>query len=81
MKGTRKKHNATFKAKVALVAIKSDRPCRSVAFPALSALPPPREPARKMRKCSPSPTSPQALQPTKDLMLIGADIETGRATP
>src|SRR5215470_11998656 len=55
------------------------------------------EPARKAGKCSPSPTSPQAPPPTRNLILmevnsrlvkpavastaIGADIETGRATP
>src|SRR4029077_15380339 len=32
--------------------------------------PPPPEPARKAEKCSPSPTYPQAPQPTKDLMLM-----------
>ena len=42
-----------------------DRLCRPAP------LPPPPEPARKAGKCSPSPTYPQAPQPTKDLILIG----------
>ncbi len=41
-----------------------DRLCRPAP------LPPPPEPARKAAKCSPSPTYPQAPQPTKDLMLM-----------
>ncbi len=68
-----------------------DRRCRPAALPPLP------EPARKAGKCSPSPTYPPAPQSTKRLMLmnsksrgvapataptvIGADIETGRATP
>ena len=35
-----------------------------------AALPPLHEQARKVGKCSPSPTSPQAPQPTKDLILM-----------
>src|ERR1700731_2587695 len=35
-----------------------------------AALPPLPEPARKAGKCSPSPTYPQAPQPTKDLILM-----------
>jgi hypothetical protein len=35
-----------------------------------AALPPLPEKARKAGKCSPSPTYPQAPQPTKDLILI-----------
>src|SRR3984893_17431249 len=35
-----------------------------------AALPPLPEPARKAGKCSPSPTHPQAPQPTKDLILM-----------
>jgi putative transposase len=38
-----------------------DRRCRTAALPPLP------EQARKAGKCSPSPTYPQALQPTKDL--------------
>jgi HTH-like domain len=41
-----------------------DRLCRPAP------LPPPPEPARKAGKCSPSPTYPQAPQPTKNLMLM-----------
>jgi putative transposase len=39
------------------------------ALPTGSASPLPK-PARKAGKCSPSPTSPQAPQPTKDLILM-----------
>jgi transposase InsO family protein len=61
-----------------------DRLCRPAPLP---------EQTRQAGKCSPSPTYPQAPQPTKDevnsrllepavaLTAIGADIETGRATP
>ena len=42
-----------------------DRLCRPAR------LPPPPEPARKAGECSPSPTYPQALQLTKDLILMG----------
>ena len=61
--------------------------CRSAALPPLP------EQARKAGKCSPSPTYPQAPQSTKAINVkdlksrgtaittIGADIETGGATP
>src|SRR5215470_4658174 len=39
-----------------------DRRCRPAALPPLP------DPARKARKCSPSPTSPQAPPPTSDLI-------------
>ena len=39
-----------------------DRLCRPAAPPSLP------EPARRARKCSPSPTSPQAQQPTEELI-------------
>src|SRR5689334_25226580 len=41
-----------------------DRRCRPAALPPLP------EPARKAGKCSPSPTYPQAPQPTKHLILM-----------
>jgi putative transposase len=41
-----------------------DRRCRPAALPRFP------ERARKAGKCSPSPTYPQAPQPTKDLMLM-----------
>jgi putative transposase len=41
-----------------------DRRCRPAALPPLP------DRTRKAGKCSPSPTSPQAPQPTKDLLLI-----------
>src|SRR5260221_14337112 len=40
-----------------------------------AALPPLPEQARKAGKCSPSPTYPQAPQPTKDLILMIRKIE------
>src|SRR4029077_15465372 len=40
-----------------------------------AALPPLPEQARKAGKCSPSPTYPQAPQPTKDLMLMIRKVE------
>jgi putative transposase len=68
-----------------------DRRCRPAALPPLP------ERARKAGKCSPSPTYPQAPQVNKTIdvddsksrgvvpatapTMIGADIETGRATP
>src|SRR3984893_13380520 len=68
-----------------------DRLCRPAP------LPPPPEPARKAGKCSPSPTYPtgtpankgfdvdevnsKIVEPAGALTAIGADIETGRATP
>src|SRR5436309_7503766 len=68
-----------------------DRRCRPAALPPLP------EQARKAGKCSPSPTYPQAPQSIRDIDVdevkdrtaapasaitaIGADIETGRATP
>jgi putative transposase len=68
-----------------------DRRCRPAALPPLP------ERAREAGKCSPSPTSPQASQPTNGFEIdevngrfvepvvpvtaIGADIETGRVTP
>src|SRR4029077_365767 len=47
-----------------------DRLCRPAP------LPPPPEPARKAGKCSPSPTYPQAPQPTKDLMLVECTVNS-----
>jgi len=41
-----------------------DRRCRPAALPPLL------EPARKAGKCSPSPTSPQAPRPTKELIAM-----------
>ena len=90
MKGTHKKHNATFKSKVptvALVVIRGDRPRRSVALPAL---PPLREPARKVGNARLRPHTHGAttkkgfgidkvkgrrVTPAVALTAIGADIE------
>jgi hypothetical protein len=43
---------------------------RKAAFTGRIPLPPLPEQARKAGKCSPSPTHPQAPQPTKDLILM-----------
>src|SRR5439155_18900006 len=45
-----------------------DRRCRPAALPPLP------ERARKAGKCSPSPTYPQAPQPTKDLILMKSKV-------
>jgi len=47
-----------------------DRLCRTAPLPPLP------EQARKAGKCSPSPTYPQAPQPTKDLILMRRKVES-----
>jgi hypothetical protein len=74
MKRIRKKHYAAFKAKVALAAVSGERTSglgrRGKRSRSATPIVHISTGLRKAGKCSPSPTYPQAPQPTKDLILM-----------